>query len=91
MSETKVVEIGVDGMCKCSCGDPCPLDKVGMSLRCTEPELRKRGIQTVQKAWECAFCRKPLKEHKRIDTLHFRFGSVTLCKKCYRKQGNNVR
>lgn len=88
---TKMVEVGADRMCKCSAVDNCPLGKCGMQSRCTAQELTVKGIEVQQTEWRCEFCCKDLKERKKIDTLHYRFGSVTLCKKCYRKQGNNVR
>jgi hypothetical protein len=31
--------IGPDGLCTCTCGDPCPLGKTGSALRCTAAEL----------------------------------------------------
>jgi hypothetical protein len=89
--EKVVVELGSDKMCKCSCVDVCPLGKWGMEGRCMGQELAIAGVETIQNEWVCDFCCKPLKASKKVDTLHYRFGSVTLCQKCYRKQGNNVR
>jgi len=44
----KVVVIGEDGRCMCSCADPCPLGRVGSSYRCTKGELEAAGVETVQ-------------------------------------------
>jgi hypothetical protein len=45
--EDRVVIIGDDGRCMCSCADPCPLGKAGMQYRCTKEELEARGVKTV--------------------------------------------
>lgn len=28
------------GLCSCTCGDPCPLSKIGMEEKCTADDLR---------------------------------------------------
>lgn len=45
------VEIGQDGRCLCTCATVCPLGRAGMELRCTEADLRSKGI-LVTKATE---------------------------------------
>lgn len=45
--EDRVVIIGSDGRCTCSCADPCPLGKAGMQYRCTKEELEARGVKTL--------------------------------------------
>lgn len=42
----KIVLIGKDGRCTCSCGDPCPLGRVGSMYRCTKQELETAGVKT---------------------------------------------
>lgn len=41
------VRIGKGGLCRCSCGNPCPLGKTGMETRCTPSELIGRSDVTV--------------------------------------------
>jgi hypothetical protein len=50
--EAEPVAIGGDGLCQCSCADPCPLYKVGSQHRCSEKELQAAGIKTVRRANE---------------------------------------
>lgn len=47
MENKKIVKIGSDGLCTCSCGDVCVLGKTGMSCRCTKDELNNSGIETM--------------------------------------------
>lgn len=93
MSLTNLVKIGVDGMCKCSCADTCPLGKTGMQSRCTVKELKARGIEVSHPdGWRCDFCLVPLPTWDVVyETLHYKFGTVTLCRQCYINQRNNVR
>jgi len=91
MSVSQVVQIGLDGMCKCSCADVCPLGKIGSETRCTKDELKAQGIETKQTEFACDFCLRKRKALQMIYTLHYKFGNVALCKKCYRKQRNRVR
>jgi hypothetical protein len=86
-----LVNVGPDGLCECSCGDPCPLGKSGMETRCTRAELEKAGNVVCQPTYECDFCLTRLGEDEVVDTLHFKLGSVVLCRGCYQKQGNRVR
>jgi hypothetical protein len=41
------IQLGPDGRCLCSCADPCPLNKCGSELRCTEYELQEAGIEVI--------------------------------------------
>ena len=44
----QIIPIGTDGRCKCSCGDVCPLGRMGMEVCCTQEELEKDGIKTIK-------------------------------------------
>jgi hypothetical protein len=44
--KSRVIEIGTDGHCSCSCADVCPLRRTGMAYRCAEAELMAAGIST---------------------------------------------
>jgi hypothetical protein len=93
MSLTKVVEIGLDGMCKCSGGDTCPLGKMGMESRCTERWLVSRGIQvTHPDGWQCEFCLTTVDKPDEVnDELHLKFGDIRLCQFCKDTHRNNLR
>jgi hypothetical protein len=41
------IKIGEDGYCMCTCASPCPLNKKGTELRCSEYELREAGIEVI--------------------------------------------
>jgi len=45
------IKIGKDGLCLCSCGDPCPLGRRGSELRCTEEELKSAGFKTIKEKY----------------------------------------
>lgn len=40
-----MIEIGIDGMCKCDCGTECPLGKMGMEVKCKQTELDTAGVK----------------------------------------------
>jgi hypothetical protein len=38
------IEIGKDGLCRCSGADPCPLGKSGSAVRCSAQQLADAGV-----------------------------------------------
>lgn len=44
----KMIVLGEDGKCTCSCTDICPLGRLGMQHRCSKEELSAAGVATVE-------------------------------------------
>lgn len=42
--QPRSILIKTDGRCGCTCGDVCPLGRMGMQLRCTADDLLLCGV-----------------------------------------------
>lgn len=88
----KPIPIAPNGLCECG-NTECPLGKVGMQNRCTERQLQDKDIPTTRpRGWECDFCLKIVTNLYDVhQSVHFKFGWVTLCGDCWKKHINRVR